>query len=671
MTTAVGCLIPGLPDDVALSCLARVPRGLYGSLKLVCRSWCAAIEGSELYTTRSHRKVLSFDFLTAVLSRWFVLPWRGPRFVRCVEVVGRYLLAFGTDDDSGGSYPFCHVNKVAVFDSSTGAWSEGPPFPRQLKLSDAIGAHGKVVLFSSVIGRCVYMGVSSRPGEVVAMRLTTTKWTWTELPSPSCPACSPYLSFALNGDWHIFSGALLPSLEPSILSFHPSTHSWSQPSSLKEIYSSSQTADIVTSLGLGIPGWRADLAKKIISSWRTGGGLRHLAVLDGGLVVSVGGSSVMPVATAHSPHSARSARSACSAAAALSSAASVSRASTLLSRESGVRAPSYPRAPVRHGASRRLVVSAKYLGKFGSAPPAPIAPSAAPAAGAAASSGAAAATRSPPASNTLPALARQLLPLTAAVVIPVAATAAAFAAAGFGERDADRWFRSLDPPSFAPPDWLLAATWTVLQLPAGAASWMVWRQGGWARQRGAMEIYLVQLAVGLLWPIVMFRLKKIDAAAAVAGALTISSPSTFLAFYRASPVASLLYFAMLVWLGLISAITYSVWTNHMGRSSPVASLLYFPMLVWLGLISAITYSIWTNHSVLLDKLQWDDVQATAKKIWRDIRGLTGSGGSGGSSASSGSGGAGSGWGAGGWEGGEEGSAFGWSAAPSNQNNRRD
>ncbi|CAI5952325.1 unnamed protein product [Closterium sp. NIES-64] len=345
----------------------------------------------------------------------------------------------------------------------------------------------------------------------------------------------------------------------------------------------------------------------------------------------------MPVATAHSTHSARSAYSA---AAALSSAASVSRASTPLSRESGVRAPSSPCAPVRHGASRRLVVSAKYLGKFGSAPPAPIVPSAAPAAAAAASSGAAAATRSPPASNTLPALARQLLPLTAAVVIPVAATAAAFAAAGFGERDAYRWFRSLNPPSFAPSDWLMAATWTVLQLPAGAASWMVWRQGGWARQRGAMEIYLVQLAVGFLWPIVMFRLKKIDAAAAVAGALTVSSLSTFLAFYRASPVAS---------------------------------LLYLPMLVWLGLISAITYSIWTNHSVLLDKLEWDDVLATAKKIWRDIRGLTGSGGSGSSgSASSGSGGGGSGWGAGGWDGGEEGgSAFGWSAAPSNQNNRRD
>ncbi|CAI5952327.1 unnamed protein product [Closterium sp. NIES-64] len=176
MATVVGgCLLPGLPDDVALSCLARVPRGLYGSLKLVCRSWHAAIEGSELYTQRSNlgateswlhliplRSPHWFAY-SPVLSRWFALPWRGPRFVRCVEVVGRYLLAFGTDDDSGGSYPFCHVNKVAVFDSSTGRWSEGPPFPRQLKLSDTIGAHGKVVLFSSVISRCVYMALLISP----------------------------------------------------------------------------------------------------------------------------------------------------------------------------------------------------------------------------------------------------------------------------------------------------------------------------------------------------------------------------------------------------------------------------------------------------------------------------------------------------------------------------
>ncbi|CAI5486194.1 unnamed protein product [Closterium sp. Naga37s-1] len=190
MATAVGCLIPGLPDDVALSCLARVPRGLYGSLKLVCRSWRAAIEGSELYTQRSHlgateswlhliplRSPLWFAY-SPVLSRWFILPWRGPRFVRCVEVVGRYLLAFGTDDDSGGSYPFCHVNKVAVFDSSTGRWSDGPPFPRQLKLSDAIGAHGKVVLFSSVIGR---HGFSREYHQLIEI---TNKWAWTELPPP-------------------------------------------------------------------------------------------------------------------------------------------------------------------------------------------------------------------------------------------------------------------------------------------------------------------------------------------------------------------------------------------------------------------------------------------------------------------------------------------------------
>ncbi|GJP32558.1 hypothetical protein CLOM_g17181 [Closterium sp. NIES-68] len=296
-------------------------------------------------------------------------------------------------------------------------------------------------------------------------------------------------------------------------------------------------------------------------------------------------------------------------------------------------------APFQQPASRTLLVvpRAKYLGKFGSAPPAvPAAGAAGRAAGGAAAAGGAgaAAAQSPPAS-ALPSLVRQLLPLTAAVVLPVAATAAAFAAAGFGERDAGEWFRSLNPPAFAPADWLLAATWTVLQLPAGVASWMVWRNGGWARQRGALEIYLIQLAVGLLWPVVMFRLKKIDAAAAVAGALTVSSLSTFLAFYRASPLAS---------------------------------LLFLPLLLWLGLVSAITYSIWTNHSVVLDKLQdklqWGDLQATAGKILSDFRGRIDSSGSGGSSSSGGSG-EGSGWGTGGWDGGE------WSAARSNQNKRID
>ncbi|XP_023511586.1 F-box/kelch-repeat protein SKIP30 [Cucurbita pepo subsp. pepo] len=45
-------LIDGLPDAVALRCLARVPFHLYPKLELVSKSWLAAIRSSELFRVR-------------------------------------------------------------------------------------------------------------------------------------------------------------------------------------------------------------------------------------------------------------------------------------------------------------------------------------------------------------------------------------------------------------------------------------------------------------------------------------------------------------------------------------------------------------------------------------------------------------------------------------------
>ncbi|KAK9147511.1 hypothetical protein Scep_006268 [Stephania cephalantha] len=52
-------LIPGLPDDVALFCLARVPRRLHPLLRCVSRSWRDVVGSSDaLYT---YRKKHSLD----------------------------------------------------------------------------------------------------------------------------------------------------------------------------------------------------------------------------------------------------------------------------------------------------------------------------------------------------------------------------------------------------------------------------------------------------------------------------------------------------------------------------------------------------------------------------------------------------------------------------------
>lgn len=46
------CILPGLPNAVALQCLARVPRSLYANLKTVSRAWRDALSCREIYRVR-------------------------------------------------------------------------------------------------------------------------------------------------------------------------------------------------------------------------------------------------------------------------------------------------------------------------------------------------------------------------------------------------------------------------------------------------------------------------------------------------------------------------------------------------------------------------------------------------------------------------------------------
>ncbi|KAL5225125.1 hypothetical protein ABZP36_011764 [Zizania latifolia] len=82
-------LIPGLPDEISLQILARMPRMGYLNAKMVSRSWKAAITGAELYRlrkelgvseewlymlTKSHDEKLVWHAFDPVCNQWQRLP---------------------------------------------------------------------------------------------------------------------------------------------------------------------------------------------------------------------------------------------------------------------------------------------------------------------------------------------------------------------------------------------------------------------------------------------------------------------------------------------------------------------------------------------------------------------------------------------------------------------
>jgi len=134
------------------------------------------------------------------------------------------------------------------------------------------------------------------------------------------------------------------------------------------------------------------------------------------------------------------------------------------------------------------------------------------------------------------------------------------AAAGFLSREGTALYQlSVNKPSYSPPGWLFPVVWAILYLlMAISVSRVALRTEGKARSH-ALRLYLMQLAVNFLWPILFFNLQAFGAA-----------------FFWL-----VLLFALVVWM----ALSY----REIDRS---AAWLLLPYLLWLGFAGVLNCGVW-------------------------------------------------------------------------------
>jgi tryptophan-rich sensory protein len=156
--------------------------------------------------------------------------------------------------------------------------------------------------------------------------------------------------------------------------------------------------------------------------------------------------------------------------------------------------------------------------------------------------------------------ARQALGFAAWLLASFAAAAVGGAAAA----DAPAFYAELVRPEWAPPAWLFAPVWTALYVLMAVAAWLVWRVGGFAAARGALLLFLAQLAANALWTWLFFAWRL--GALAVAEILVLWSLvlATSLAFRRTSPLAATLLLPYLAWVTYASALTWALWRLNPG-----------------------------------------------------------------------------------------------------------
>jgi tryptophan-rich sensory protein len=122
------------------------------------------------------------------------------------------------------------------------------------------------------------------------------------------------------------------------------------------------------------------------------------------------------------------------------------------------------------------------------------------------------------------------------------------------------WYASLVKPWFNPPNWLFGPVWTILYALMGIALGLVWDKGlGSKEVRTALVVFVVQLALNVLWSIVFFGAQSLFYGLLIIIVLWVAIAVTIVVFYRISKRAGLLLVPYICWVTIATTLNLYVW----------------------------------------------------------------------------------------------------------------
>ncbi|XP_010534884.1 PREDICTED: F-box/kelch-repeat protein At1g55270 [Tarenaya hassleriana] len=225
-------LLPGLPDDLAVACLIRVPRAEHRKLRLVCKRWYRLVSGNFFY---SQRKLLgmaeewvyvlkrdrdgkiSWNAFDTVHQLWQPLPPVPREYSEavgfgCAVLSGCHLYLFGGKDPLRGS-----MRRVVFYNARTNKWHRAPDMLRK-----------RHFFGSCVINNCLYVAGGECEGIQRTLRSAEvydpnkTRWSFV---SDMSTAMVPLIGVVYDGKW--FLKGLGSHQEVMSEAYDPETNSWS------------------------------------------------------------------------------------------------------------------------------------------------------------------------------------------------------------------------------------------------------------------------------------------------------------------------------------------------------------------------------------------------------------------------------------------------------------
>ncbi|HTI71162.1 MAG TPA: TspO/MBR family protein [Candidatus Limnocylindria bacterium] len=121
------------------------------------------------------------------------------------------------------------------------------------------------------------------------------------------------------------------------------------------------------------------------------------------------------------------------------------------------------------------------------------------------------------------------------------------------------WYAGLQKPSWNPPGWIFGPVWTLLYLSMAVSAWLVWREGGWNKQRWALGLFLAQWLLNTLWTPLFFGMHLSGVALAEIIGLWMVLVATLVAFWKVKISAAILLMPYVLWVCFAVALNYTIW----------------------------------------------------------------------------------------------------------------
>ncbi|MFO7734755.1 MAG: TspO/MBR family protein [bacterium] len=129
----------------------------------------------------------------------------------------------------------------------------------------------------------------------------------------------------------------------------------------------------------------------------------------------------------------------------------------------------------------------------------------------------------------------------------------------FTKTSVQSWYRTIEKPTFNPPDYLFAPVWTILFILMGISFFLVWKNNDKPEEKTfAVMLFLFHLVVNISWSAVFFWMQSITGGFFVILFLLAMILLLIMYFRDFSAMASILLVPYFLWVSFAAILNYSI-----------------------------------------------------------------------------------------------------------------